>query len=148
MRAWIKYLIIGWSIVSLGIVIVSFQLMKAHYIEEGYEIMMVHKPTRMQLDKIPGEPDKFIEGTIAESLFNDPNPYRNMSITKEEFVERMKKAKGVTIESKRMVKDKSIYLFFPLYSFIIWGLPILIFSLVGTIFGREKRTQMKEEPGK
>ena len=48
MKIWAKYLTIGWSIVTVAIVIVSFQLMKSHFIEEDYEVMMVYKvPEKM-----------------------------------------------------------------------------------------------------
>jgi len=144
MKIWAKYLTIGWSIVTVAIVIVSFQLMKSHFIEEDYEVMMVYKvPEKMPAtDKFPHDWE-----AVAENLFyNKTDPlglleFNTISITKKQFVDRMKKAKGVTIESKTKIKDKSAYLFLPLYAFGVWAIPILLFSLVGLLFSR--RTEVR-----
>lgn len=139
MKAWMKYLIIGWSIVSVGIVIVSFQLMKLNSIEESHSIMLVYKAPEK-----PAPTGNVSDGweVIAEDLFYNKNGNDLLSpfdptITKKEFVDKMKKAKGITIESKSKVKDNSIYLWFPIYSFLVWGVPILVFSLVGLLFSRK-----------
>jgi hypothetical protein len=134
MKLWAKYLIIGWSIVTVAIVIVSFQLMKSHFIEEDYEIMMVYKePEKMPAsDNGPGHWE-----AVAENLFFNKDVFDTIAITKKEFVDRMKKAKGVTIDSKTTIKDKSVYLFLPLYTFLVWTIPILVFSLVGFLFSRK-----------
>lgn len=134
MNIWAKYLTIGWSIVTVAIVIVSFQLMKNQFIEEDYEVMMVYKvPEKMATtDNVPSHWE-----AVAENLFYNKDIFDTISITKKEFVERMKKAKGVTIESKNKIKDKSVYLFLPLYAFAVWTVPILVFSLVGLLFSRK-----------
>lgn len=134
MKIWAKYLTIGWSIVTVAIVIVSFQLMKSHFIEEDYEVMMVYKvPEKMAAtDNVPGHWE-----TISENLFYNKDVFDTISITKKEFIDRMKKAKGVTIESKTKIKDKSVYLFLPLYAFAVWTIPIVVFSLVGLLFSRK-----------
>jgi hypothetical protein len=148
MKGWMKYLIIGWSIVSVGLVIVSFQLAKSDFIKEDYEIMMVLKaPEKAALTPPPGyildEPEviaeKLFPGQKAKDFLDGLDP----SITKKEFVDKIKKAKGVTIESKTKV-NKAIYMILPIYAFLVWGIPILVFSLVGVIFGRAKKISMKE----
>jgi hypothetical protein len=134
MKIWAKYLTIGWFIVCVAIVIVSFQLMKSHFVEEDYEVMMVYKvPEKMAAT------DKFTHDweAVAENLFYNKDVFDTISITKKEFVDRMKKAKGVTIESKTKIKDKSVYLLLPLYAFAVWTIPILVFSLVGLLFSRK-----------
>ncbi len=134
MRIWARYLIIGWSIVSVAIVIVTFQLMKSHFIEEDYEVTLVYKtPEKV---KSLSNPEKEWE-IVAESLFSGKDVYETISITKKEFIERIKKAKSVTIESKSKVKDTSIYLFFPIYAFIVWTIPVLVFSLLGLLFSKK-----------
>jgi hypothetical protein len=152
MRTWIKYLIIGWSIVSIVLVIVSFQLAKSDFVKEDYEIMMVLKaPEKAALTPPPGyildEPEVIAEKLFPKQKAKDFLHGLDPSITKKEFVDKIKKAKGVTIESKTKV-DKAIYVILPIYAFLVWGIPILVFSLVGVIFGRGKGNQTKEEPGK
>lgn len=134
MKSWTKYLIIGWSIVSVGIIIVSFQLMKNDFIQEDYEIMMIYKtPEKIPpTEKFPNEWE-----VLAEDLFYGKDVFDTLSITKKQFADRMKKAKGVTIESKNKVKDKSVYVFLPLYAFAVWAIPILVFSLLGILFYRK-----------
>lgn len=139
MKIWAKYLTIGWSVVSVGIVIVSFQIIKDSYLEEDYEVMMVYKvPEKVApTDKFPSEWEAVGEWeAVAENLFFGKNVFNTLSITKKEFVDRMKKAKGVTIKSKNKIKDKSIYLLLPLYAFTVWSIPIFVFSLVGLLFSR------------
>jgi hypothetical protein len=142
MKTWMKYLVIGWSIASVGIIIVSFQLIKSNVIKEHHTITMVYKTPEKPaaIDKVPIGWE-----VIAEELFHEKDVFDRLSvldptITKLEFVDKIKKAKGLTIESKRNITDNSIYIFFPIYSFFVWGLPILVFSLIGVIFGREKKT--------
>jgi len=131
MKDWIKFLIIGWSIVSLGILIVSFQIMKEDFIQEDYEIMMIYKtPEKIApTENFPHEWE-----AVAENLFYGKDIFDNIAITKKQFVERMKKAKGVTITSKNRIKNRSVYTFLPVYAFGIWALPIIVFSLIGIVF--------------
>jgi hypothetical protein len=131
-KAWAKYLIVGWSIVSVAIVIVSFQLMKGHFIEEDYEITMIYKIP----EKVVMTNDTQIE-LLGQPLFQGKDIFDNLSITKKEFVERMKKAKGITIESRNKIKDKLVYLFLPLYAFAVWMIPTVVFALVGLLFSRK-----------
>lgn len=132
-RIWAKYLIIGWSAVSVAIVIVSFQLMKSQFVEEDYGVTTVYKLP----EKTPGTSWEL----IGESLFHNNDISDSISITKKEFVDRMKKAKGVVIESKTKIKDKTVYLLLPLYAFAVWIIPILVFSLVGLLFSRKTESK-------
>ena len=152
MRTWMKYLIIGWSIVSVGIIIVSFQIMKTDFIQEDYEINMIYKSPEKFVPKsaesivdsaLKGKKEKQADfphewEVVAESLFYEKDVFDTLSITKKEFTDRMKKAKGVTIESKNKVKDKSVYVFLPLYAFTVWAIPILVFSLLGSLFTKKR----------
>ncbi len=130
MKSWTKFLIIGWSIVSLGIIIISYQIMKKEYIQEDYEVSVILKT-----------PQKISPNfeLIAEPLFKDENIKEgNILLTKMEFVEVIKKAKGIEIQSKSIVKDKSIYLILPIYAFAIWMIPVTVFSLLGLLFTRRE----------
>ncbi len=132
MRTWMKYLVIGWSIISVGIIIISFQFMKKDFIEEAYEIYTVYKTPEKENSSSNWE-------TIGENLFyeKDDHDLFNKFISKEEFVERMKKAKGINIYTKNRIKDRSIYVQLPLYAFAVWAIPILVFSLVGSLFTKK-----------
>lgn len=150
MRTWMKYLIIGWSIVSVGIVIISFQVMKPDFIQEDYRIDLVFKTPEKVAPNVERITEELFAGKTTlttEELFSGKDVFDKISITKEEFVDKIKKAKVITLESKTNV-NKDIYMVLPIYSFIIWCIPILVFSLVGVIFGRGKGTQMKEGHGK
>jgi len=112
--------------------------MKSHFIEEDYEVTLVYKtPEKV---KSATNSDKEWE-IVAESLFFGKDVFDTISITKKEFIERIKKAKSVTIESKNKVKDTSVYLFFPIYAFIVWSIPVLVFSLIGLLFSRKNETK-------
>ena len=136
MKDWTKFLIIGWSIVSVGIIIVSFQIMKEDFIQEDYTIMMLLKtPERF------APTEEFPEGIVfdAQNLFHGKDIFDEFSITKKQFVERIKKAKEVTIESKNKIEDKSIYILLPLYAFGVWAIPIIVFALIGILFTKKDR---------
>lgn len=134
MKAWIKYLILGWSIVSVGITIVSFQIMKSQFIEEDYQVSVFYK----EPEKGSADGRKEIGVLLFDYkdplglLKNDP-----MTITKKEFVDMMKMAKDVNIVPKSWVKDRAIYLYLPMYAFVVWAIPIVVFSLVGLLFSRK-----------
>lgn len=142
MKTWIKYLIIGWSIVCVGIIIVSYLIMKREYVREDYGISIVYKASP---NPTPGQIYNTWE-ILGESLFKDVDRKEGelLLLSKEEFVQAIKRAKGdlsklkgIEIQSNSQVKDKSIYLALPLYSFTVWAIPILIFSLIGIIFQKK-----------
>lgn len=127
MKTWIKLLIIGWSIVSVAIIIVSYQVMKYNYVTEDYSVEL---PLRT-----PVKGDTF---TILSSIiYHDDNM---KFLSKQEFIEHIKDAKSINLHSSHTVKNRGIYLYLPLYSFVIWAFPILIFALLGILFERSKTT--------
>ncbi len=96
MKVWMKYLIIGWSIVCVAMVIVSFQLMKSQFIKEDYFITATLKePVKGTLN----DGNEWIQ--TGEVLFGYGDAFDNIAITKKEFVDRMKKAKGIEIENQK-----------------------------------------------
>jgi hypothetical protein len=129
MRLWTKYLVVGWSLVCIGIVIVSFQVMKRQFIEEDFEVMLVYQSPQNTESG---------ENIVGEDLFHGKDWVGKAAITKENFVDRIKKAKGFNIWSKHRVVNKGIFLYLPLYAFAVWAVPIVVLSLIGVLFSREK----------
>ena len=140
MKTWIKYLIIGWSIACSGIFIVSYQMLKSEAIVERHSVTLIPSSVGN------GEP-KYDWEAVGDDIFGrdlvdkkiDPLSLYEPSITKQEFVHRVKNAKGMIIESKTRAIGKIIYVLFPIYAFAIWAIPITVFLVLGMIFGREER---------
>lgn len=126
MKTWVKYLIIGWSIVCIGIIVVSFQILKKDYIQEDFSIDLLLRTPEKVGDNIE---------LIADFLYFDQN---EKSLSKDQFIERIKGSKAIEFQSKHTVKNKSIYLYLPIYSFIIWAFPILLFTLLGVLFEKTR----------
>ncbi len=127
MRIWMKYLIVGWSIISVGIILVSFQIMKYDFINEDYEITEYLKNSTTNPIAI----------SLGEELFRD-NAFGQWAITKTEFINRIKNSKNIHLQSNHKVQNRTIYLYLPIYGFMVWGIPIFIFSLLGDLFGKNK----------
>ena len=139
MKTWIKYLIIGWSIACSGIFIVSYQMLKSEAIVERHSVTLIPA-------SIGDSGPKYDWETVGDNLFGrdlvdkkiDPLSLYEPSITKQEFVHKVKNAKGMIIESKTRAIGKIIYVLFPIYAFAIWAIPITVFLVLGMIFGREE----------
>ncbi|MBI4764277.1 MAG: hypothetical protein HY787_06710 [Deltaproteobacteria bacterium] len=122
MRTWTKLLVVGWSILCIGIIVVSFQIMKKDYVAETYSIWA---PLLV--------PEKVGDGVERLAAWLYPNQNERF-LSKEQFIERVKGAKGVELKSEHTVKNKAIYLYLPIYSFVVWAFPILVFVAVGRLF--------------
>ncbi len=95
MKIWNKYFIIGWSIINVGILIVSFQIMKSEFIKANIGI-------RVQATEAPSMGAQ-LSGTARErSLFKDSESF----ISKEEFLRRLKNEKGIIIDKKAVVSQR------------------------------------------
>jgi len=70
---------------------------------------------------------------LSRSIFSNDEEFLN----KDEFIKRIKEAKKIELQAHYKIKNKSIYLFLPIYAFLVWGLPILVFSLVGNLFSKK-----------
>lgn len=132
----------------MGIFIVSYQMLKSEATVERHMVMLIPNAAENAAPadghwEIIGE-DLFGGNLIDRKI--DPLSLYEPSITKKEFVHRMKKAKGVTIESKTRAIGKIVYVLFPIYAFAIWAIPITVFSVLGLIFGKEGAPP-REEPG-
>lgn len=154
MNTWIKYLIIGWSIVSVGLVVLSFRVTKRSIIEEKYFISLPesiqHKISRIITPRLP---EGFIldmtnykkEGFTDQEIFDytlkklaEMLSDAKITLTTKEFNTILKDVKELQIESQHKVKNPlEFYILFPLYAFLIWALPIIVFSLVGLVFSRK-----------
>ena len=127
MRIWMKYLIVGWSIITAGIILAAFQVMKYDFIKEDYEINEYLKNSELNPSGI----------SLEEELFKD-NAFGQWAITKSEFINRIKNSERIHLESNHKVQYRTIYLYLPIYGFIIWSVPIFVFSLLGYLFGKSK----------
>lgn len=127
MRIWMKYFIVGWSIVTVGIILVSFEIMKYDFIKEDYEITEYLKNLGTKPRGV----------TLEEELFRD-NAFGQWAITKSDFIKRIKNIERIYLKSNHEVQYKTIYLYLPLYGFIVWGVPIFGFFLLGNLFGVSK----------
>lgn len=142
MKTWMKYLIIGWSIACVGIFIVSYQMLKSEAIVERHSVTLIPRSPENATPAYDWEAagdDLFGRDIVDKKI--DPLSFYEPSITKQEFVHRMKNAKGVIIESKTRAIGKIIYVLFPIYAFAIWAIPITVFLVLGMIFGREERSR-------
>jgi len=125
MKAYFKYLILGWSIVSVGLIVLAYQIIKKDIIQENYEIRLPEKIP----DKLASQGFTFL-GTF---LYHDLK-----CLSKKEFTKRLKDAKEIDIYSSYKIKEpKAFYILFPIYAFLIWALPIIVFSLLGLVFKKK-----------
>ncbi len=129
MKTWIRFLTIGWSFVSAAIIIVTYNVMKYEFVTEDYIIELTHNSSELK----PGDIYDLRKQTIVSYLYNN---YNGMPLYKSEFIERIKNVKSINLNSSHSVDNKSIYLYLPLYSFVVWAFPILVFTLLGILFER------------
>ncbi len=134
MKTWMKYLIIGWSIVSVVVVLISFQIMREDIIEEEYYIPL---PELLQTKIKEAKQDGYNDQEIVDFLLNQLEELitqKKLSPTEEEL-NALLKTKEIQVRFQRNV-EPILYIVLPIYAFLIWALPILVFSLIGTIFTR------------
>lgn len=119
-----KFLVIGWSIVCVGIMLFTYPIMKKQYIDEDYEIYLALK-----------EPVKVGKNSyrLSESLFQ-----QDERITKKQMVSRLQDTniENITITTIQKRFDDRIYIVLPLFTFLVWVIPVTVFSLVGVLFSR------------
>jgi hypothetical protein len=119
-----KFLVIGWSIVCVGIMLFTYPIMKKQYIDEDYEIYLALK-----------EPVKVGKNSyrLSESLFQ-----QDERITKKQMVSRLQdiNIENITITTIQKRFDDRIYIVLPLFTFLVWVIPVTVFSLVGVLFSR------------
>jgi hypothetical protein len=148
MKTWMKYFIIGWSIACVGIFIVSFQMLKSESLVERHTVTLIpESPESAQGDDWETV-GKYLFGSDLVEKKMDPFSFHEPSITQREFVYKMKKAKGVIIESKTRVMGKILYVVFAIYAFAIWAIPITAFMILGLIFSMQGTPLRREEPEK
>jgi hypothetical protein len=132
MKTWAKFLVVGWSIVCIGIVAVSYQVMKKDYVDDSYKIFL---PFRTPEDMGGGVK------RLANWLYaNEDEQY----LSKEQFIERAKGARALDLQSEHKVKNRAIYLYLPIYSFAIWALPLLVFVILGHLFAKDSKAMESE----
>ena len=135
MKTWMKYLVIGWSIVSVAVVVISFQIMREDIIEEEYYIPL---PELLKAKIREAKQDGYNDQEIVDFLLNKLKELitqKKLSPTEEEL-NALLKTKEIQVRFHRNV-DPIFYIVLPIYAFLIWGIPILVFSLVGIMFSRK-----------
>ena len=137
MKTWMKYLVIGWSIVSVGLILVTFQIMKKDFIEERYFI----KPPALLQNKINNaKEERYSNKEIYEYLVDKYKELlidKKMSKNTEELNDILKDEGILRIESQHRT-ESLIYLLLPAYTFLIWAVPIMVFSLCGLVFDKKR----------
>jgi hypothetical protein len=124
MTTWMKFLVIGWSIVCVGIMLFTYPIMKKQYIDEDYEIYLALKgPVKVGKNSY----------RLSESLFQ-----QDERITKKQMVSRLQdiNIENITITTIQKRFDDRIYIVLPLFTFLVWVIPVTVFSLVGVLFSR------------
>lgn len=150
MKTYFKYLIIGWSIVSVALVVLFFQITKDSVIEEEYVIQqpeLISSKVNEFIKKKRSEDPKSVP-TGREMLLNNAPSYGYLeeylqkvrkTITKEEL-NAILKDEGLKIKCQRKIDDPAaVYILFPLFAFFIWALPVTVFSLVGLLFSKNSK---------
>lgn len=125
MRSLLRYFVIGWSIVTIGILIVSYGIMKKDYVQEQYEIVLSTKDPEafeVAFSQVSANIFHYTDNEGVAHLTNKPTMLDNVD------------RKGIKVRSNNQVKNARIYLFLPIYAFLIWALPIAVFSLLGRLF--------------
>ena len=132
MNTWMKYFIFGWSLITVGVILVSFQIMKYDFIKEDYGLTEYLKNSGTNPEGV----------SIEEDLFRD-NAFGQWAITKSDFINRIKNSEGIRLKSNHRVKDRKIYLYLPVYGFIVWSVPIFVFYLLGCLGRKEKQNDKR-----
>ena len=137
MKTYFKYLIIGWSIVSIVLVILSFQVMKKEFIEEKFVLWM---PSLKQAEGKYVFGEQLFQITLEElgkkvkARYSEYSDLEDRDVGRRVF-DKYLKDKGLDVELR--YEPSIFYIVFPIYTFFIWALPVIVFSLVGIIFSRK-----------
>ena len=145
MRTYFKYLIICWSIICTALFFYLVKIMKIETTETKYVIHPMKEgniTTKEIMDLEISPPPGFVidkdsplttkELRQLERNFELKNDYYALNLI------RLLKEKGVEIEFKQGIKDAQFAVLFITFAFIVWAIPIVVFSLLGLMFGRSK----------
>jgi len=68
MKTYFKYIIIGWSMVSIGVVMVTYQIARRMFLIKGYSIFV--SPTPKVMEKQKGDKERGKREEIQSALLN------------------------------------------------------------------------------
>jgi len=122
MLPFIRALIIGWSLISIAISYYMFDLMKNDFTEEQYYFTYLKSS-----EKLTGSNDDSEVRIILEELSRRGAFKQFLEQLKEDAEFGGKYVEYVDVEPK-------FYLLFPIYVFLIWSIPILVFCILSFTF--------------
>lgn len=120
MKSYARLLVIGWSIVCVGIIVSSFKA-----IATGSQTVTV------EMDMFKAPSGGWQDILKIESLSEPPGV---IPIWFKEIANA--NPKSLEYREKRTL-DRSFYIRLPAYAFAVWAVPIVVFSLIGLLFDRK-----------
>lgn len=125
MKNYFKFLIICWTICSVPICVTLFSTVKASYIEQEYYYALVRHPDR----------PTNVDGKTRYLAWKE---LARRGVIKEEIEQMVKDKSDVAKYVEYTNVDSALYVWYPIMCFLIWSIPITVFSLLGILFERRK----------
>lgn len=124
MRAFFKLLVIGWSIACIGIFIVSYKEMK-----------LGSQSIKVELNMLKESGGGWQDVLKIESLTEPPGVI-------PKWFKEIAAQNPKTLEYRETNSlEGNFYFMLPIYCFGIWAIPILVFSVIGILFGKKEHLQ-------
>ena len=122
MKAFFRSVVIGWSVAGIGIFIVSYKEMKLGVQSTKVELNML-KPSGggwqdvLKVESL-SEPPGVVPGWFKEIAAKNPK----------------------SLEYKETNSlEGNFYFLLPAFCFSVWAIPILVFSVLGLLFGKKEK---------
>lgn len=120
MKAFFKLLVIGWSIACIGVFVISYKEMKL-----GAQSITV------ELNMLKPSGGGWQDVLKIESLTEPPNVI-------PKWFKEIAAQNPKSLEYRQTNNlERKFYLLLPTFCFAVWGIPILVFSSVGLLFGKK-----------
>lgn len=130
MKTYFKLLIIGWSICSIPICFTLFSTVKTSYMEQRHYFVILKHPDRHTRED-------------AKELHYIWKEFERLGAINRQIEEMIKDKSDVGQYVEYTNVDSALYVWYPIMCFLIWSIPITVFSLLGILFERRK-TKEKE----
>jgi hypothetical protein len=130
MKTYFKLLIICWSIFSIPICFTLFSTVKTSYVEQEHYFVIIRHP-----DRLTGK-DAELRRAVWEEM-------ERRGLINKQIEEMIKDKSDVGRYVEYTNVDSALYVWYPIMCFLIWSIPITVFSLLGILFERRK-TKEKE----
>jgi hypothetical protein len=122
MKTFFKLLVIGWSIACIGVFAVSYK-----------EMRLGAQSTTVELNMLVPSGGGWQDVLRIESLAEPPG------VVPQWFKEiAAHNPKSLEYREKNTLEGR-FYLLLPTFCFAVWGIPIVVFSTVGLLFGKKER---------